>query len=320
MVGGVDQAVVAVLNKAQKTIDLASFDFTLPSVADALVAAQKRGVKVRIIVDDKNGEQELKQDSLVKAGGQPFEKVKAAGIPVVGGGRSNGLMHNKMIIVDSSTLFMGSWNMSYNDTFRNNNNLLQITSQKLIENYQAKFNEGFEKGLFGAKALLNSPNPKLSIGGVDVEQYFAPDDKVMDKLVAEVNKATKSVKFMAFTYTHKNLSSAMIARFQAGVVVQGVIENRGASQGALVPLFCAKVPVLTDGNTYTMHHKVIIIDDSTVITGSFNFTASADESNDDNVIIIRSKTVAAAYLDEFAKIYGQGVKPDAAKIDCSKAN
>ncbi len=316
---GIDKVVVAELNKARKTIDLASFDFTLPSVADALVAAKKRGVRVRVIYDGKNGEQELKQDDLLAATGgvQPFEKIKAAGVELVDGGRSNGLMHNKMIIIDSTTLFMGSWNMSYNDTFRNNNNLLQITNQKLIENYQAKFNEGFEQKLFGAKALLHSPNPKITINSIPVEQYFSPDDKVMDKLVAEVSQAKQSVKFFIFTYTHKDLSAAMIARFKAGVQVQGVIENRGASQGALPALFCAKIPVLTDGNSYTMHHKVMIIDDSTVITGSFNFTASADEANDDNVIIIRSKSVANAYLKEFNKMYSQGKQPDPADMKCS---
>jgi phosphatidylserine/phosphatidylglycerophosphate/cardiolipin synthase-like enzyme len=308
---GIDRVIVPVLNNARSTIDLISFDLNLPSLADALIAAKNRGVRVRIIYDGKNGDLELNQDDLVKAtGGQPYERIKAAGIPMVDGGRSNGLMHNKVIIVDSTTLFVGSWNVSYNDTYRNNNNLLQITNQKLIENYQAKFNEGYDQKLFGAKAKLNSPNPKLTINTIPVEQYFSPDDEVMAKLVAEVNQAKQSIRFLAFTYTHKDLAAAMIARHKAGVMVQGVIENRGASQGALPSLFCAKIPVVTDGNKYTMHHKVIIIDDTTVITGSYNFTVSADDSNDDNVIIIRSKTVANAYLREFAKLYPQGKTPD----------
>jgi phosphatidylserine/phosphatidylglycerophosphate/cardiolipin synthase-like enzyme len=98
----------------------------------------------------------------------------------------------------------------------------------------------------------------------------------------------------------------MIARSKAGLDVIGVIENRGASQGALVPLFCAKLPVKVDGNKYTMHHKVIILDGNTVVTGSFNFTQSADKENDDNLIVIHSAAVAAAYEQEFQKIYGQG--------------
>jgi phosphatidylserine/phosphatidylglycerophosphate/cardiolipin synthase-like enzyme len=312
----VDKVVVPAIARAQRTIDVASFDFNLPSVVDGLIAAKKRGVKVRVVYDGQEGETELKQEELVaKTGGQPFEKAEKAGIEMVSGGRSNGLMHNKMIIIDSQVVFVGSWNISYNDTYRNNNNLLEIYNPQIIQNYQAKFNEGFESKRFGAKATLLSPNPKLVINGTPVENYFSPDDEVMQKLVAEVGKAKKSVRFIAFTYTHADLSGAMIAAFQRGVVVEGVIENRGASQGAMPRLFCAKVPVRTDGNKYTMHHKVIIIDDETVVTGSYNFTKSADDSNDDNVIIIRSASLAAVFKAEFDRVYGAGEVPD--KVTCS---
>jgi phosphatidylserine/phosphatidylglycerophosphate/cardiolipin synthase-like enzyme len=207
--------------------------------------------------------------------------------------------------------------MSYNDTFRNNNNLLVITNATLIANYQAKFNELYVDKKFGTKAVVGAKTPSLTIGGIQVENYFSPVDNVMDKLVAQVKLAKKSIKFIAFTYTDPRLSSAMIAQSKTGVSVQGVIENRGASQGAFVPLACAKLPVETDGNKYTMHHKVIVIDDSTVITGSFNFTATADNANDDNVLIIHSAAVARQYVQEFDKVYKLGKAADLTKLDCS---
>jgi phosphatidylserine/phosphatidylglycerophosphate/cardiolipin synthase-like enzyme len=111
----------------------------------------------------------------------------------------------------------------------------------------------------------------------------------------------------------------MIERSKAGIKVEGVIENRGASQGALPSLFCAKVPVKRDGNKNTMHHKVIIIDESTVVTGSFNFTKAADTDNDDNVIIIHSPVVAAQFLKEFDRVYGLGVTPEAADVSCARS-
>lgn len=314
---GIDNYVIPVLNAAQKSIDITSFDFTLPSVVTALINATKRGVVVRIVLDEKNGDHIL--NAAQSANKQDFDALKAiqdAGIQVVDGGRSNGLMHNKMIIVDGTTLFMGSWNMSYNDTYRNNNNLLQINSQKLIVNYQAKFNELFVNKKFGTKALVGALTPQLTLDGVAVENYFSPVDHVSNKLVSYVNGATKSVKFVIFTYTDKNLAAAMIAASKKGVLVQGVIENRGASQGALPSLFCAKIPVKTDGNKYTMHHKIIIIDDMTVITGSYNFTASANEANDDNILVIHSSVVAAMYEQEYARIYDAGKDPDAAKVTC----
>jgi phosphatidylserine/phosphatidylglycerophosphate/cardiolipin synthase-like enzyme len=307
---GIDRVVVPVINAAKATIDVTSFDLNLPTFVNALVSAQQRGVQVRVVVDQKNGTQTL--EASVAPERHPFNAIDAltaAGIPIVNGGRSNGLMHDKIIIVDSAILFMGSWNMSYNDTYRNNNNLLEITSQKLIANYQAKFNELFVDKRFGAKAQVGAQTASMSLDGTPVENYFSPVDNVMDKLVAVVAGAKTSVKFMAFTYTDQRLSGAMIDQAKAGVTVEGVIENRGASQGALPALFCAGIPVKTDGNKYTMHHKVIIIDDQTVITGSFNFTKSADDANDDNVVIIHNPSVAALYGQEFDKVYGAGNTP-----------
>jgi phosphatidylserine/phosphatidylglycerophosphate/cardiolipin synthase-like enzyme len=316
---GIDKNVVPLIEGAKSTIDVASFDFNLPSVTNALVNAKKRGVKVRVVVDEVNGNQQL--DAIKSAGVEAFDALKAlqdANIPVVDGGRSNGLMHDKIIIIDGSTLFMGSWNMSYNDTFRNNNNLLEITNKNLIANYQAKYNELFGGKHFGAKAQVGAQMPKLIVDGVFVENYFSPVDNVMDKLVAYVNAAQKSVRFIAFTYTDHRLSDAMISRAKDGVKVEGVIENRGASNGALVPLICASLPVKVDGNKYTMHHKVIIIDDSTVITGSFNFTNAADTVNDDNILVIHSPEIAALYNQEFERVNSLAIPPPASEIDCSK--
>ncbi len=283
------------------------------------MADRQHGVRVRVVVDEVNGSQKLAAN--FSSTGNDFDAVQAlqgAGITVVNGGRSSGLMHDKIIIIDGKILYMGSWNMSYNDTFRNNNNLLRITNATLIANYQAKFNELFVDKKFGTHARVGALTPQMTINGITVENYFSPVDNVMDKLVSYVQGAQKSIRFMIFTYTSTDLANAMIARYQSGVDTEGVIEDRGASQGAMVPLFCAKVPVKVDGNKYTMHHKVIVIDESTLITGSFNFTKSADQENDDNVLVIHDPDLAKLYLQEFERVWDQGTSPAATKITCNK--
>lgn len=315
---GIDNDVVAEVAKAQKTIDVTSFDLNLPSFVNAVITAQQRGVKVRIVYDGKNGSQKL--DAAQSPTGQDFDAVSVmqnAGIQLVDDGRSNGLMHDKIIIIDSRVLFMGSWNMSYNDTYRNNNNLLEITDPNLVANYQAKFNELFVDKQFGTRAKVGAQTSQLTIDGTRVLNYFSPVDNVMDKLVGLVNGAQTSIRFMIFTYTDQDLANAMIARYKAGIDVAGVIENRGASQGALVPLACAKVPVKVDGNKYTMHHKVIIIDNSIVITGSFNFTKAADTANDDNVLVIYDPSIAQQYLDEFNRVNSISKDPNPADLTCN---
>ena len=69
------------------------------------------------------------------------------------------------------------------------------------------------------------------------------------------------------------------------------------------------VDVLEDGNCYILHHKVIIIDERTVITGSYNFTGSAERDNDENLVIIDDPTLARVYLDEFQRVYAQAQTP-----------
>lgn len=307
---GVDQRVIADLDQARKTIDVASFDFNLPSVTNALARAQSRGVAVRIVVDEENGAQILRaSDAPDKQQFNALQALADAHIPVVDGGRSNGLMHNKFILIDGAILYVGSWNMSFNDTFRNNNNLLRIANNALIANYQAKFHELFVERRFGAKATVGAQTSRITTGGLAMENYFSPSDGVMDKLVALVRGATKSVHFLAFTYTSADLADAMIARDKAGVRVQGVIESRGASQGALPRLFCAGIAVKTDGNPNTMHHKVIILDSETIVTGSFNFTQSADRYNDENVLVLHDRALAAQYEQEFDRVVGAAKQP-----------
>jgi phosphatidylserine/phosphatidylglycerophosphate/cardiolipin synthase-like enzyme len=311
-----DTAVLPVITRARRTLDVASFDLNLPKAIQALIDAKNRGVAVRVVTDGTHGATILDAD---KNGGVTFDAIKtlkAAGIAIADGGRSNGLMHNKIIIADGATLFIGSWNMSYNDTFRNNNNLLKITEPRLIANYQAEFDDMFVNKTFGAKSQLRAMQPVMTIDGTPVENYFAPRDRVMDKVVQEANKARHSIKFMIFTYTDQDLAKQMVSQAKLGVDVQGVIEARGASQGAMPTLFCAKQKMLqvrTDGNSATMHHKVIIIDDETVITGSFNFTRSADTANDDSLVIIRNPNVAALYITEFNKVFAEGKTPTSVK-------
>jgi phosphatidylserine/phosphatidylglycerophosphate/cardiolipin synthase-like enzyme len=313
----VETEVINAINGATTSIDAASFDFNLPKMTQALVAAKQRGVRVRVVMDEEEGRYVVSDSA--PAGIEGYDALAAlrrANVEIVNGGRSNGIMHNKILIIDNRVMYIGSWNFSYNDTFRNDNNILKITAQRIIENYRGKFDEMFSLRQFGTRARVGARNPNMTINGINVENYFSPVDEVMQQLVSEVSGARSSIKILAFTYTHPDLAAAMLTRQRAGVRVEGVFENRGASQGQYNTLFCAGAAVRKDSNKYTMHHKVIIIDDTTVITGSFNFTKSADEINDDNVIIIHDASVARAFLQEYARVYGAATTPARSEIPC----
>jgi phosphatidylserine/phosphatidylglycerophosphate/cardiolipin synthase-like enzyme len=57
-----------------------------------------------------------------------------------------------------------------------------------------------------------------------------------------------------------------------------------------------------------MHHKVMIIDDRIILTGSYNFSANAENLNDENLLVIHDPGIASAYLDEFARVFDQALE------------
>jgi phosphatidylserine/phosphatidylglycerophosphate/cardiolipin synthase-like enzyme len=146
-----------------------------------------------------------------------------------------------------------------------------------------------------------------------IENYFSPQDGVAQHVVERVREAQEQIRFLTFSFTSDDIAQAMLDRQQAGVQVQGVFENRNAGGiGAEFDrLASGGADVWRDGNCYTMHHKVIIVDDATVITGSYNFTQRAEDTNDENLLIIDSPELAELYIAEFERVFAQAQNPTA---------
>jgi phosphatidylserine/phosphatidylglycerophosphate/cardiolipin synthase-like enzyme len=299
--GGLDQDLASVIQHAQTKVDVAAYDLNLETVADALIAARRRGVDVRLVTESDN------------VGAPALTRLRQARISVFEDQSDSGLMHHKFIIVDDQWIWTGSWNLTQTGTYRNNNNAVLIASPALAENYTTEFNE-MVAGYFGADSLANTPNPRVVITveddengsqSIELESYFSPDDGAADEIVAEIRAARERIRFLAFIFTSEEIADAMIERSQAGVVVQGVIEDRNTNQSnsQYNRLRAAFHDLLTDGNPYIMHHKVIIIDDETVILGSYNFTRSAEAYNDENILIIHDPEVAGLFVQEFGRVY-----------------
>ncbi len=307
-VGGLDEEFAAVIDQAQSQVDVVAYELDLPRVSEALLAAHRDGVTVRVVVESDNLDQEENRALL--------NELRRAGVSVVEDERTSGLMHDKFAIIDEAWVWTGSWNMTENGAYRNNNHAVLITSPAIAENYVAEFEEMFA-GKFGPTSPADTPHPIVTVQVDDpsagpprqvvVETYFAPEDGVAAEVIAEIEQAQHRIRFLAFIFTSELIADAMLERAQAGVVVQGVIEARNAenSYSQYDRLRRAVHDVLPDGNPYIMHHKVIIIDDETVILGSYNWTASAETRNDENLLIIHDPEVAALFVTEFGRIYEQ---------------
>lgn len=302
--GGLDEKLVAFINTATQTIDLADYDFDLEDVANALAQAASRGVQVRMVTDT---DTLTNDDPAVQ---KAFGILKGAGIPIVDDKRP-AIMHNKFLVVDGAAVWTGSWNFTDGDAYHLNNNGILIRSPELAQNYAAEFEKMFTKRLFGPKKPAGVPNPVLTIDGVHVENYFAAEDKVAGRVVAHLNKATQSIHFLAFSFTNDAIGNAMMAQAKAGVQVAGVFETTGSETQYSEYGRMKKVglDVLQDGNPYVMHHKVIVIDGREVIFGSFNFTDNADKDNDENLLIVDDPAMAQQFEAEYQRVRDVALNP-----------
>jgi phosphatidylserine/phosphatidylglycerophosphate/cardiolipin synthase-like enzyme len=296
--GGPDAALAEAINQARLSVDIAVHDLDLWSVRNALLDAHQRGVSVRVVTESDN------QDRT------ELQELAEAGIPVLGDRRES-RMHNKFAIIDRQQVWSGSMNFTVSEGYQNNNNLFEVRSSRLAENYLAEFDEMFVEDRFGPGSPSDTPHPVFSLDGTQVEVYFSPEDGTAARLVDLISEADESVYFMAYSFTSDEIAAAMLERVQAGVMVAGVFDasqyrsnigtefDRLLSGGAIVRL---------DGNPDKMHHKVIIIDDDIVITGSYNFSTSAEEYNDENTMVFHNANIATRYLEEFEKIFLQAQK------------
>lgn len=293
--GGPDGPVVASIDSARLSVDAAIYSLSLDSVRLALIHAFRRGVQVRIVMESDNMD------------GKDPQALIDAGIPMLGD-RQEGLMHDKFVVIDRSIVWTGSMNFTNDGAYSDNNNLIRINSTKVAQDYETEFDEMFVDDKFGAKANTTTPYPRVTIEGTPLDIYFSPDDHVQAALIDLLDNAQSSIYFLAYSFTADPLGEAMRQRAAAGVKVSGVMEAEqvASNAGTEFDAFrAAGLDVRLDGNRGQMHHKVMIIDNQIVVTGSYNFTASAENTNDENLMVIYDPDIAQQYLKEFQRVYAQ---------------
>lgn len=295
--GGLDEIIAQDILQAQFQVDVAAFDFDAPPIIDALIELEGKGITVRVVTDTDN--EDLSS----------IRRLRRNGISVITDDRS-ALMHNKFIVVDKQYVWMGSMNFTTNDVYCYNNNTVWLDSAELAANYSAEMDEMYDERQFGPRSPSNTPLSKLTINGVAVENYFASEEEVAPILANLVAEAQQEILFMAFSFTNEEIGEAMLARAEDGVDVRGVFEKTGSETAfsyytIMTEAAIGNVQVRQDGNNRLMHHKVIIIDRQIVIFGSFNFSASANDSNDENVVIVYDPTFTSYFVEEFNVVWSE---------------
>ncbi|MEM7114288.1 MAG: phospholipase D-like domain-containing protein [Chloroflexota bacterium] len=297
--GGLDQFIAEDLATAEVQVDIAAFDLDAEPIVQALINLEDQGIVVRVVTDEDNSEL------------SSINRLRRNGISVIEDKRT-ALMHNKFIVIDGRYVWMGSLNFTTNGVYCNNNNLVRFDSPELAANYMAEMDEMYDGGEFGPKSPENTPNEKLVINGISVENYFAPEKELAPVIARTIASAQDEILFMTFTFTNDQIGEALLGRADAGTTVRGVFETTGSEldfsyyvimQEAGLP----NVEVRQDGNNRIMHHKVIIVDRETVIFGSFNFSDNANRRNDENIIIVRDPTFTSFFVEEFGFVWDEAI-------------
>jgi phosphatidylserine/phosphatidylglycerophosphate/cardiolipin synthase-like enzyme len=277
------------------SIDVAAYSLSLNSVRYALIRAHDRGVTVRMVMESTNMDR------------SDPKKLIEAGIPILGDNRA-GLMHDKFMVIDRSEVWMGSMNFTDAGAYDDNNNFMHIRSKEVADNYTTEFEEMFNDDMFGPDAVAKTPHPTVTINGTRLDVFFSPDDGVLAALVPVLEGAQQSIYFLAYSFTSNQLGDILRRKAEEGITVAGVMDadQVKSNQGTeFDPFRQAELDVRLDGIDGLMHHKVFVVDKKIVAFGSYNFSQSAEEKNDENLVIVYDPVIAEQFLLEFQRVWDE---------------
>lgn len=321
----IPDTLIKYLDLAQNTIDVSVYNNNNLNIVTALNNAYDRGVQVRYITHKTTMNAAL--SSLNDS------------IPVLRG-NDEGLMHNKFFVVDkddslNSWIMGGSCNWTPNNLFTDYNNVIFIQDQSLAKAYTIEFEEMWgsstaspdtARAKFGSQKQDNTPH-QFVVNGIDIEMYFSPSDLVTSKIDNALETADSDISFALLSFTRDELGSEIYYKHTNGVDVKGIIESQYDMGTEYDYLYDNGVDVISHISLPNqIHHKYAIIDatdsasDPIVVTGSHNWSTSAEVRNDENTLIIHDYTIAQTFLEEFTQRYNESISFDIESIDQKKSS
>lgn len=293
------------IDAATQTIDVAMYSSGETSIVAALKRAAARGVRVRYITDRVTAN-------------VPFADTTGLGFTFVKSTNQN-LMHNKFFIFDAgsvnnSWLWGGSTNNSIGQLNNDPNNAILIQDQALARVYTAEFEEMWGSSTatpnatvakYGIDKTKNTPRD-LVIGGKKVEVYFSPSDGTTAAIVKEIDAADTDLQFALLIHTANETGTAIFNALRRGARTRGLVDKDTATTGDEYFYLSSRgvsMRLYNDGTIF--HHKYCVIDatnaasNPTVLTGSHNWSATAETRNDENMLVIHDPAIANIYLQEF---------------------
>lgn len=322
----IDDTLIQYLGRAQETIDVAIYNVAAPTagisdIVGALNQAHLNGVRVRVIYNEDTGNTGLANINAA------IERLES---PAPQWPDGHGIMHNKFVVIDAESsnpnlplVWTGSTNWTTQQINTDANNVIIIQDQSLARTYQLEFEEMWggigdapnpANSRFGPFKKDNTPHV-LSINGKRVECYFSPSDNVNSRIIKAVNESENELIVNTMLITRSDITNAINFKHYSGTDV-GVLVNHENETSQFPALEIALKGRLADYSTTTgvLHHKIMMSGVLTgtnpyVLTGSHNWSTSAEDRNDENTLIVYDADVVNQYYQEFMQRYEPIVTP-----------
>jgi phosphatidylserine/phosphatidylglycerophosphate/cardiolipin synthase-like enzyme len=329
-----DAVIRAFIDAARTTLLIAVQELDSRPVAEAVLAAKARKVRVQVILEgDYLVEDPPRTDPWAAAGANEGNRLIHAALLRAGVDLVTDLnpkiFHQKFIVRDPGTpnaaVLTGSANFTLTDTGinaagNNLNHLVVLHGQTAAGLYLAEFQQ-MRTGTFGELRERRPARPaEFRLGGIRVKPIFAPDQGPEMEIMKQMLKARHRVDFAMFTFAQSSgIDDTMTWLLRAGTPVRGVLDRGQGSQAwaATRPLKAAGAELYENipGNgVRKVHHKLMVVDERLVVAGSFNYTAPAATLNDENIVVLgdleeddpaaeaAQRTLAAFALGEIDRI------------------
>lgn len=328
----IDDTLISYINRAKQTLDIAIYNFNndgISNITNAINAAATRGVNVRIIYCGTSA------NIGTGALNANVHKLQGPGSNNSSYPNRDGIMHDKFMIIDANSVdandplvWTGSVNWTDGNMNLDANNVIIIQDKSLALTYLAEFEEMWGSNTLTANAVnakfgnakTNNTPHQLKVGGKWLDCYFSPSDNVNVEIINRIKTAQTDLEAAVMLITRKEMAYAISDVAKTGTIVKFLVSSFSDEilPGTGTPpvpdstVFRVLKQSCTQFGDYNgggiMHNKYMIVDqansasDPLVWTGSHNWSAGANNSNDENSIVIHDATIANLYYQNFVQI------------------
>lgn len=323
--GMVSSYLKAAIDSSYSSLDIAIYGISDPELAQSVIKAKEKGLRVRVIVNQSHLFNNKIDPSL-----QQLIDSKVEIRTLKGAGRY-GIMHNKIAIFDSRILFCGSFNWTLKANNSNFENAIFNADSKYLSGYKAYFDwmwsyaKPYSQGPMddydssNLKFIPSDSSPSVSLNSVKFPSYaFSPNGGIKNIIIKAVDSAKYEIKIAIFSFYDEKIYEALKRAISRGVKVKITADRVQSSQSDIIKkMFKEGFDLKWSGgfNGGVMHNKFMVLDSKMLISGSFNFSDSAEYYNFENIFLTDKSSYVSAFENEFDYIYSKAKKPSQEEID-----